>query len=81
MKITINHDHCQHSDAFADRCLTATIRNPLGHERYCMAELVDDGRPELTVTLIIEGQSYTLVLGTDAEQNVGLVEEWLASKA
>jgi hypothetical protein len=79
MKITVNHDNCQHSDAFASRCLAATIRNPLGHERYCMAQLEEDGQPELTLTLIVDGQTYTLVLGTDPEQNVGAVEEYLAS--
>lgn len=45
MKIVINHDNCQHAGAFADRCLAATIRNPLGHERYCAARVEDDGRP------------------------------------
>lgn len=81
MKITINHDNCQHSDAYADRCLAATIRNPLGHERYCMAELVEnDGQPDLTVTLIVGGESHTFVLGADPEQNLGVVEEFLASR-
>lgn len=55
MKIVINHDNCQHTGAFADRCLAATIRNPLGHERYCAAEVIDDGQAALTVVLIFDG--------------------------
>ncbi len=62
MKIVINHDNCQHAGAYADRCLGATIRNPLGHERFCAAEVADDGQPALTVVLVFDGQEHTLVL-------------------
>jgi len=69
MKIIINHDSCRHASAFADRCLAATIRNPLGHERYCLAEVIDDGRDALTVVLIFDRQEYTLVVDeTNREQ-------------
>ena len=79
MKITINHDTCQHSAAFADRCLAATLRNPLGHERYCMVQLEEDGRSDLTITLIVNGQSQTFTFRSDTEQAVGAVEEWLTT--
>ena len=62
MKIVINHDHCQHAGAYADRCLAATIRSPLGHTRYCAAEVMDDRQSALTVVLIFDGQEHTLVL-------------------
>lgn len=78
MKIIIDHDNCQHGGAFADRCLAATIRNPLGHERYCMAQLIDDGQPELTVVLIFGGQEYTLVLHNEAECEEVAAEGWPA---
>lgn len=77
MKITINHDACTHGGEFADRCLRATIRNPLGHERYCMAHMEDDGRPELAVTLILDGEEHTLVLRSEAEQKAAALEGWL----
>lgn len=78
MKIVIDHDNCQHSGAFADRCLAPTIRNPLGHERFCMAQMEDDGQPEQTVVLIFDGQAHTLVLSSEEEQNAVASEGWSA---
>ncbi len=78
MKITINHDTCQHGGAFADRCLAATIRNPLGHERYCTADVEDDGRPELTISLVLDGQAHTLILHNSAEREAAAADGWLA---
>ncbi len=78
MKIIINHDNCQHAGAFADRCLAATIRNPLGHERYCMAQVEDDGRLELTVVLIFDGQGHTLILSDEIERESIAAEGWPA---
>jgi hypothetical protein len=77
MKITINHDNCQHASAFADRCLAATIHNPLGHERYCAAEVSDDGQPTLTVVLIFDGQEHTLALDESNREKVAS-EGWIA---
>ena len=78
MKIIINHDNCQHAGAFADRCLAATIRNPLGHERYCAARVEDDGQPELTVVLVFDRQEHTLILRNAAEREVVASEGWPA---
>ncbi|MBI3360004.1 MAG: hypothetical protein HY023_02725 [Chloroflexi bacterium] len=74
MKITIDHDTCQHGDNFADRCLAATIRHPLGHNRYCTEQVEDDGRPELTVVLIHDGQEHTLVLRNQTEVEAAALE-------
>jgi hypothetical protein len=62
MLIIIDHDNCQHADAFSERCLGKTIKDPLGHERYCMRHLEDDGKEELTVVLIQDGKRHTIVL-------------------
>ncbi len=78
MRIVVNHDWCQHGGYFADRCLGATIRYPLGHERYCTALVEDDGRPELTVTLHMDDQEYTLVLRDEAERRAVALEGWSA---
>jgi hypothetical protein len=78
MKVVIDHDACRHGGAFADRCLAATIRHPLGHERYCTADVTDDGRPELTVVLIADGHAHQLVLRTPAEQETAASEGWTA---
>jgi hypothetical protein len=78
MRIVIDHDQCKHGGAFSDRCLGATIRYPLGHERYCLAELEEDGQPELTVVLRMEGQEFTITLRDEAEQQAAALEGWLA---
>ena len=39
----------------------------MGHERYCTAQVEDDGRPELTVVLRMEGHRPTLVLRCQEE--------------
>lgn len=67
MYIVLDHDHCKHANAYSDRCLSATLRFPLGHERYCMTECVDDGQPEITVVLREDGQEYTRVFASDEE--------------
>ena len=78
MRIVINHDNCKHGGQFADRCLAATIRNPLGHERYCMAEIEEDGLPDLTVVLTFDGEQHTLILHNDTERAIAASEGWLA---
>jgi len=77
MKIVINHDNCKHADAFATRCLAETMQFPLGHQRYCASEAVDDGKPELTVVLIFDGQEHTLVLD-EMEREIVAGEGWPA---
>ena len=78
MKIIINHDNCQHGGTFADRCLAATIRNPLGHERYCSAQVIDDDQAALTVVLIFDGQEHRLILRDAAEREAVASEGWPA---
>ena len=74
MKIIINHDTCTHGGDFADRCLAATIRHPLGHERYCTERVEDDGRPELTVVLVYDGIEHTVVIRDEKEREVAASE-------
>ncbi len=78
MKIVIDHDHCQHGGYYSDHCLAATIRNPLGHEHACMAEMEDDGKTELTVVLIEGGEERTIILHSQKEQDAAASDGWLA---
>ncbi len=78
MKIVINHDNCGHADAYSDRCLRNSILNPEGHERYCMKEVIEDGKEELTVVLIQDGKQYTLVLHEPGEIEATAEEGWVA---
>jgi hypothetical protein len=78
MRIVINHDECRHGGAFADRCLAATLEHPLGHERYCTAAVEQDGRPELTVTLIAGGRQHTRVFRSEGERLEAAALGWPA---
>lgn len=78
MHIEIDHDECRHGGAFADRCLAATLEHPLGHERYCTAKVEDDGKPEVTVTLILDGRRYTQTFRTRAERVAAAADGWRA---
>ncbi len=78
MKVVINHDRCQHADAFATRCLAGMIQNPLGQEHHCLAGVIDDGKPELVVTLIFDGGIYTRVMRDQAERDAVAAEGWPA---
>ena len=78
MRILVNHDACQHAGEYSDRCLSATVRNPWGHEAFCMAQVEEDGREELTVVLTSGGQSVTRVFRTQAEREIAAAEGWLA---
>jgi len=78
MRIRINHDDCQHASAYADRCLAATLLNPLGHERFCATQVEDDGKAEMTVSLLFEGVEHTLVLRNRHEVELVAAEGWPA---
>jgi hypothetical protein len=78
MKVVINHDACQHSGEFADRCLAASLRNPYGHEKYCGGEIVVDGKPEVTVVLRMDGKTYQRVFRSEAELEVAADRGWPA---
>jgi hypothetical protein len=78
MRIVIDHDECRHGGAFADRCLALTLEHPLGHERYCTAAVEEDGRPEVTVTLVMNGHRYTRTFGDRTERLAAAAQGWPA---
>jgi hypothetical protein len=78
MRIVINHDDCRHGGAFADRCLAMTLEHPLGHERFCTAAVEPDGREELTVTLVMDGQRHTRTFHDRGECLAAASEGWPA---
>jgi len=78
MRIVIDHDQCRHGGAFSDRCLSSTLLHPLGHERYCTAKVEDDGRSEVTVTLVTGGRSYTRRFADRFEREAAAAEGWTA---
>lgn len=78
MRIEVDHDECRHGGAFADRCLAATLLWPMGHERYCTAKVEDDGKAEVTVTLVMGGQRYTQTFRSRAEREAAAAQGWPA---
>jgi hypothetical protein len=78
MYITIDHDLCKHASAFADRCLANTMRYPLGHERYCMAEHRDDGRHAITIVLRKDGREWVRVFESEQELSTWAMDGSLA---
>jgi len=78
MRIVIDHDECRHGGAFADRCLAAILQVPLGHERYCTAQVEQDGRPELMVTLVMGGVRHSRTFRDQFERETAAAEGWPA---
>lgn len=62
MYVKINRNVCPAQLAFCERCLGRFLQYPLGYERRCFEELVDDGKPELTIDLTTGDHHLTLKL-------------------
>ena len=78
MRLVINHDACRHSGEFADRCLAASLRDPYGHERYCGAEVANDGQNEVTVVLIMNGKAHQRVFRSEVDRQIAADQGWPA---
>jgi hypothetical protein len=58
-----------------EQCFARFIKNPLGEDRYCITEFVDDGDPVLTLTLRYDGNEEVLVLTPEDRERV-VTEGW-----
>lgn len=76
MYVKINRDHCSAHLAFCERCLGSFLKYPLGYERRCFEELVDDGQEALTIDLYSGGQYKRIVLETEADRLMLAGEGW-----
>lgn len=77
MRIVIDRDLCDSSLVYCQRCSAALIRYPLGHDRMCITDIVDDGRDLLTIEMHTDGRTLEIEL-TDELQELGGVEGWEA---
>ncbi len=75
MRVKINRDVCPAHLAFCEQCLGRFLREPLGYERRCFEELVDDGQEELTIELHSGEYNLVLVLDED-ERRMAAGEGW-----
>ena len=65
MYVKLNRDYCGHQIAICERCLGKFLMDPLGYERQCFEEIVDDGSDLLTLDIYSSGNHYHLVLNEE----------------
>lgn len=70
MRVKINRDVCPAHLAFCERCLGQFLKEPLGYERRCFEELVDDGSEDLTIELHSTTHDVVLILNPQERELV-----------
>jgi hypothetical protein len=75
MKVVIDRGLCNTDLCYCQRCSAALIRNPEGYDRHCILDIVDDGRPTLTIEMYTDGRVLEVEL-TDEERELAGVEGW-----
>jgi hypothetical protein len=75
MRVKINRNVCTAQLAFCEQCLGKFLREPLGYERHCFEEVVDDHSDLLTIELISDDHVETLVLD-DEQRKLAAGEGW-----
>lgn len=75
MKVTIDRNICQSALNTCEHCFSFFAQHPMGVDRYCIIEQIDDGRDELTLTLRTDGTERTVVLD-DAQRQLVVTEGW-----
>lgn len=75
MRVKINRNVCDANLAFCERCLGKFLREPLGYERHCFEEIIEDGSDKLTIDLHTGQDDITLVLD-DEQRKLAAGEGW-----
>jgi len=70
MKVTIDRNLCDHVLSECERCFARFVRNPLGEDRPCITEYIDDGDPTLYLTIKYDRQEEVLVLSPEQRELV-----------
>src|SRR5664279_1552557 len=65
MRVKINRNVCSTQLAICERCLGRFLEYPLGYERRCFEELVDDGKEDLTLEIHTGDHDLVLVLNEE----------------
>jgi hypothetical protein len=66
MYVKLNRNNCGAHLALCERCLGRFLEYPMGYERHCFEEIIDDGKEDLTLDITSGDHHVTLVL--DEEQ-------------
>ncbi|HVU13608.1 MAG TPA: hypothetical protein VHD90_20150 [Phototrophicaceae bacterium] len=65
MRVKINRNVCPAQLAVCERCLGRFLEYPLGYERRCFEEIVDDGSDLLTLDIHTDEHDVTVVLNEE----------------
>ncbi len=75
MRVKIDRDVCTAQLAFCERCLGKFLQEPLGYERHCFEEIVDDGQEDLTIE-IVSGEDHVVLVLDEAQRLQAAKEGW-----
>jgi hypothetical protein len=75
MRVKINRDLCIAGLSYCERCLGRFLLYPMGYERRCFEELVDDGQEDLTIELHSGDNDVVLVLNEE-QRKMASADGW-----
>jgi len=75
MYVKLDRDVCGHHIATCERCLGQFLKNPMGYERQCFEQVVDNGSDDLTLDIKSGNNHYHLVLNEE-QRNLLAGEGW-----
>ena len=75
MKVTIDRNICTAALNACEHCFSFFADHPMGVDRYCIVEQVDDGSDLLTLTLRTDGFERIVELDEDKRKRV-ITEGW-----
>jgi len=75
MRVKINRNVCDAHLAFCERCLGQFLKHPMGYEKRCFEELIEDGKDDLTIELHSGDVNEVFVLNEE-ERNIMATEGW-----
>ncbi|MBI4772125.1 MAG: hypothetical protein HY784_17335 [Chloroflexi bacterium] len=70
MKMTIDRKLCDHVLPACEQCFGRLMRNPLGEDRHCITEFVDDGNPDLSLRMIYDDSEEQLFLTPEDREQI-----------
>lgn len=72
MRVKLNRDTCDKPLNFCERCLGRFLKYPMGYERTCFEEIIeDDGSDDLTLEVTTGGKTFEMTLDDEARKLIG----------
>ena len=76
MKIVMDRGYCDASLTFCARCSAAFFQKPMGTDRPCIVEIVDDGHEDLLHFVVLtDGRTLEFDLTKDLQEGLA-IEGW-----